>query len=75
MKNIFETEDTEEHFDWGSAPGGRKTEGKKSETQFVKGRRKTEGKKNGKQFVRGSLPRQEEKKNEINLGERRRMNS
>ena len=54
MKNIFEKEDTEEHFDWGSAPGGRKTEGKKSETQFVKGRRKTEGKKNGKQFVRGS---------------------
>ena len=29
MKNIFEKEDTEEHFDWGSAPGGGEQKGRK----------------------------------------------
>ena len=59
MKNIFEKEDTEEHFDWGSAPGGG-TEGKKSETQLVKGGEKQKGRKMENNSS-GALPRGGEK--------------
>ena len=61
MKNIFEKEDTEEHFDWGSAlPRGGGTEGKKSETQFVKGGEKQKGRKMNNSSS-GALPRGGEK--------------